>query len=53
MAAFFYILGIVVVLKSKGTIFKGVYMQIAAYYFPNYHADKRNEEYHGTGWIEF
>ena len=53
MAAFFYILGVVVVLKSKGTIFKGVYMQIAAYYFPNYHADKRNEEYHGTGWTEW
>jgi len=28
-------------------------MQIAAYYFPNYHADKRNEEFHGPGWTEW
>ncbi|MBQ9786656.1 MAG: glycoside hydrolase family 99-like domain-containing protein [Lentisphaeria bacterium] len=28
-------------------------MQIAAYYFPNYHVDKRNEEYHGANWTEW
>ncbi|MBQ6470937.1 MAG: glycoside hydrolase family 99-like domain-containing protein [Victivallales bacterium] len=28
-------------------------MQIAAYYFPNYHLDPRNEEYHGPGWTEW
>jgi hypothetical protein len=28
-------------------------MDIAAYYFPNYHADKRNEEYRGPGWTEW
>ena len=28
-------------------------MEIAAYYFPNYHLDKRNEEYHGPGWTEW
>lgn len=28
-------------------------MQIAAYYFSNYHIDKRNEAYHGPGWTEW
>ena len=28
-------------------------MQTAAYYFPNYHADARNERHHGTGWTEW
>ena len=28
-------------------------MQIAAYYFPNYHLDSRNEEFHGPGWTEW
>ena len=28
-------------------------MQTAAYYFPNYHADARNELHHGTGWTEW
>lgn len=28
-------------------------MDIAAYYFPNYHADKRNEAYHGKNWTEW
>ena len=28
-------------------------MQTAAYYFPNYHCDRRNEEFHGTGWSEW
>jgi len=27
--------------------------QIAAYYFPNYHVDRRNEEIHGPGWTEW
>ncbi|MFA6959185.1 MAG: glycoside hydrolase family 99-like domain-containing protein [Opitutaceae bacterium] len=27
--------------------------QIAAYYFPNYHADRRNEILHGPGWTEW
>lgn len=27
--------------------------QIAAYYFGNYHADKRNEKAHGPGWTEW
>ena len=26
---------------------------IACYYFPNYHIDKRNEQYHGKGWTEW
>ena len=26
---------------------------VAAYYFPNYHADPRNEEAHGPGWTEW
>lgn len=28
-------------------------MDIAAYYFPNYHADARNEAFHGKGWTEW
>ena len=28
-------------------------MQAAAYYFPNYHVDSRNELQHGTGWTEW
>ena len=28
-------------------------MQTAVYYFPNYHLDKRNEEFHGPGWTEW
>ena len=28
-------------------------MQIAVYYFPNYHVDARNELVHGTGWTEW
>ena len=28
-------------------------MEIAAYYFPNYHVDKRNEEFHGSAWTEW
>ncbi|MDR1283848.1 MAG: glycoside hydrolase family 99-like domain-containing protein [Opitutaceae bacterium] len=27
--------------------------QIAAYYFPNYHVDPRNERIHGPGWTEW
>ena len=27
--------------------------QTAAYYFPNYHIDPRNEKIHGTGWTEW
>jgi hypothetical protein len=27
--------------------------QIAAYYFPNYHADRRNAQWHGPGWTEW
>jgi hypothetical protein len=26
---------------------------VAAYYFPNYHVDKRNSAYHGKGWTEW
>jgi hypothetical protein len=26
---------------------------IAAYYFPNYHVDPRNEQWHGKGWTEW
>ena len=26
---------------------------VAAYYFPNYHVDPRNEEWHGEGWTEW
>lgn len=28
-------------------------MDIAAYYFPNYHRDERNEKRHGKGWTEW
>ena len=28
-------------------------IQIGAYYFPNYHVDKRNEIVHGRGWTEW
>ena len=28
-------------------------MDIAAYYFPNYHLDARNEARHGRGWTEW
>ena len=28
-------------------------MDITAYYFPNYHADTKNEEFHGKGWTEW
>ncbi|MCX5663040.1 MAG: glycoside hydrolase family 99-like domain-containing protein [Planctomycetota bacterium] len=27
--------------------------QVAAYYFPNYHVDPRNEQVHGKGWTEW
>ncbi|MBB6732164.1 glycoside hydrolase family 99-like domain-containing protein [Cohnella zeiphila] len=27
--------------------------EVAAYYFPNYHVDARNEEWHGKGWTEW
>lgn len=27
--------------------------QIAVYYFPNYHPDKQNEQWHGKGWTEW
>lgn len=27
--------------------------QIAAYYFPNFHLDPRNEAWHGKGWTEW
>ena len=30
-----------------------IIMEIAAYYFPNYHVDKRNEEFHGSAWTEW
>ena len=36
-----------VVMDSKDKI------TVAAYYFPNYHVDKRNEAYHGEGWTEW
>ncbi len=29
------------------------HIPIAVYYFPNYHADPRNEEIHGKGWTEW
>ena len=28
-------------------------MKVTAYYFPNWHPDKRNEAWHGTGWTEW
>lgn len=27
--------------------------EVAVYYFPNYHVDKRNEAWHGEGWTEW
>lgn len=27
--------------------------KIAAYYFPNYHCDRRNDKFHGKGWTEW
>ena len=28
-------------------------IMVAAYYFPNYHEDKRNASYHGNKWSEW
>lgn len=28
-------------------------MEVAAYYFPNYHNDPRNDKWHGAGWNEW
>jgi hypothetical protein len=28
-------------------------LTVAAYYFPNYHVDPRNEKWHGEGWTEW
>ncbi|SDW95065.1 glycoside hydrolase family 99-like domain-containing protein [Paenibacillus sp. CF384] len=28
-------------------------VEVAVYYFPNYHVDKRNEAWHGKGWTEW
>ena len=28
-------------------------IEVAAYYFPNYHVDSRNERVHGRGWSEW
>jgi hypothetical protein len=28
-------------------------IETAVYYFPNYHADARNEKLHGPGWTEW
>ena len=28
-------------------------IEIAAYYFPNYHPDARNDVWHGKGWTEW
>ncbi|MFC3767947.1 glycoside hydrolase family 99-like domain-containing protein [Paenibacillus sp. GCM10012303] len=28
-------------------------IQVAAYYFPNYHPDPRNDQWHGKGWTEW
>ncbi|NLV73339.1 MAG: hypothetical protein GXY52_01445 [Chloroflexi bacterium] len=28
-------------------------IQVAAYYFPQYHADPRNDRWHGAGWTEW
>lgn len=28
-------------------------IEVAAYYFPNYHVDARNENWHGAGWTEW
>jgi hypothetical protein len=33
--------------------YKSHHYQVAAYYFPNYHVDKRNEAEHGNGWTEW
>ena len=27
--------------------------EIYAYYFPNWHVDERNEQWHGKGWTEW
>jgi hypothetical protein len=32
---------------------KGEQTEVAVYYFPNYHVDRRNEEAHGQGWTEW
>lgn len=32
---------------------QGAPVEIAAYYFPNFHADARNEALHGEGWTEW
>ncbi|GBF72945.1 hypothetical protein PA598K_01224 [Paenibacillus sp. 598K] len=28
-------------------------IEVAAYYFPNYHRDARNDKWHGSGWTEW
>jgi hypothetical protein len=28
-------------------------IQVAAYYFPHYHSDRRNDAWHGAGWTEW
>lgn len=38
--------------KEEKTIKKDN-ITVAAYYFPNYHEDKRNAAYHGNGWTEW
>lgn len=30
-----------------------IFMQTAVYYFPDYHAEPRNDPYHGSGWTEW
>jgi len=56
------VLGVGTILKARGSlgllcsecvILRRFYMQIAAYYFPNYHRDARNEKLHGQGWTEW
>lgn len=40
-------------MNTKITKDKKIAPEVAVYYFPNYHADPRNEATHGTGWTEW
>lgn len=33
--------------------FQNKKIDVSVYYFPNYHADVRNEKWHGRGWNEW
>ncbi len=40
-------------IRNEKKLMAKYHIQTAAYYFPNYHVDPRNEAIHGTGWTEW